>query len=66
MNEQKNTSEQPINDLFNELVDYVAEDIIPEGDEIRIIDIEENYRETSTIPLSDLIWLKHLLKELKG
>ena len=58
-------SEPQINDLFNELTKYVAEDIIPEGEEIRIIDIEERYRETGSIPFSDLIWLKRLLKELK-
>jgi len=60
------TSEPQINRLFVELTFYVAEDIIPECDEIRIIDIEEKYRESGSIPLSDLIWLKRLLKELKG
>ncbi len=61
---QKKNSEQPINDLFIELSYYVGEDIIPEPEEIRIIDIEENYRETGGIPLKDLIWLKRLLQEL--
>ncbi len=61
----ENISEPRINDLFIELTYYVGEDIIPEQEEIRIIDIEENYRETGGIPLKDLIWLKYLLKELK-
>ena len=60
------TSEPQINRLFVELTFYVAEDIIPENDELRIIDIEEKYREGGSIPLSDLVWLKQLLKELKG
>ena len=63
---QQSNSELPINRLFIELTFYVAEDIIPEAEEIRIIDIEEKYRENGSIPLSDLIWLKQLLKELKG
>ena len=59
------TSEPAINDLFLDLVPYVGEGIIEECDEIRIIDIEENYRETGSILLSDLIWLKKLLRGLK-
>ena len=62
----ENISEPRINDLFIELTYYVGEDIIPEQEEIRIIDIEENYRETGGIPIKDLIWLKYLLKELKA
>ena len=62
----ENNSEPQINRLFIELTFYVAEDIIPEQDELRIIDIEEKYRENGSIPLSDLVWLRQLLKELKG
>ena len=62
---QQSNSELPINRLFIELTFYVGEDIISEAEEIRIIDIEEKYRENGSIPLSDLIWLKQLLKELK-
>ena len=62
---QQKNSERPINELFLELTHYVAEDIIPEAEEIRIIDIEEKYRETGIVNLSDIIWLKRLLKELK-
>ncbi len=61
----ENISEPRINDLFIQLTYYVGEDIIPEQEEIRIIDIEENYRETGGIPLKDLIWLKRLLIDLK-
>ncbi len=62
----ENISEPRINDLFIQLTYYVGEDIIPEQEEIRIIDIEENYRETGGIPLKDLIWLKRLLIDLKA
>ena len=65
MKRSEKTLEHRINDLFRELTYYVGEDIIPEAEEIRIIAIEERYRETGATTLKDLLWLKKLLIDLK-
>jgi hypothetical protein len=57
---------QQINSLFNQLACHIGEGELLEAEEIRIIDIEERYRECGGIPIKDLLWLKSLLQRLSS
>jgi len=54
-----------INRLFLRLAMFVGEGILEEAEEIRIIDIEENYRDTGQMSVSDLNWLRRTLTGLE-
>ena len=57
---------QRINELFNKLAFHIGEGELLEAEEIRIIDIEERYRECGGVPIKDLLWLKSLLQRLSS
>ena len=57
---------QQINELFLKLSTHIGEGELLEAEELRIIDIEERYRERGGIPIKDLLWLKKLLQRLSS
>ncbi|NIQ92055.1 MAG: hypothetical protein GWN93_24965 [Deltaproteobacteria bacterium] len=57
---------QQINELFLKLAKHIGEGELLEAEEIRIIDIEERYRECGGVPIKDLLWLKKLLSRLSS
>ena len=55
-----------INEIFLKLATHIGEGELLEAEEIRIIDIEENYRECGGVPIKDLLWLKKLVLRLSS
>ena len=55
-----------INEIFLKLSTHIGEGELLEAEELRIIDIEERYRERGGIPIKDLLWLKKLLQRLSS
>ena len=55
-----------INEIFLKLSNHIGEGELLEAEEIRIIDIEENYRECGGVPIKDLLWLKKLVLRLSS